>query len=171
MAIHASNSYNAEASINAWFRAAVNAYSWPAQFSAAPGVAIDEPDEVPDLPRFSLHHIPINRPARYQSSTATDAHKVTLAANYLEINIWVNRDEQHWRYQREQMRAFVEDLCIQTPVVNIQDYSDPDNPSSTAHYVTFGALDPQDTAPDPNEAIRRVRLLRRYDWYLYAAVS
>lgn len=163
--MHASNTFNVEASLNKWLYDTLTAMTKPAWLPAWTFVQNSPDDSELPTPAVSVHHLPISVRALYQGDNGGEGERVVAAAALLEVNVWVSRSAQNWVAQKRTLTAMVQDAFAGAATVIINDYyADAGNPAS--YRVVLRELETQQTGQDPNPAIDRVRMLIRYDWTL-----
>lgn len=162
---------NVEATLNAWMRDALQAFSLPAWLSSVT-VVYDAPQIAASLPCFSLIHIPVSVTDSFQGRWAGTT-KGARASGVLDVSCWVSRSRSaDWALQLRTMRDMVLSAALSSPVVIIQDYAGlaswSDTPAATAYKINLGDVTPTSTEADANPDVERARVLIDYH-YIYRA--
>lgn len=167
--MHATNTYNVTATINAALQTALNAISTPSWLSQ-PAVVFNWPEIVDRMPCFSIYHMPDTQSDNYQGRGDGAGNKTVRAAGMVEISAWVSRDLSHdWMAQLTYMKSMISSAYASLTVAVISDYTaTPAAPTATAFKVNFNNLTFVQTTADPNPAIQRARALVTYFWDLRA---
>lgn len=164
-AIATTSVFNAEATLNAWLRAGIQAYSLPSWLSATPTVTTNLPEAVASLPAFSVHHHSVNTYDRWQGRAVGDGKRGVLYVAIMEINAWVSRSNYNWQAQLRSMQDMVMTLFAETTEVPLKDYAtSQSNPTLTGYLIRLERLVTVSTAPDPNPDIERARMLLTYSF-------
>lgn len=166
-AVHATSTYNVEASINAYFKAAFTAMSRPSFLPTLPTFAENTPEVKANFPAFSFVHLPAGSLDIYQGRHAETTTKAMRDLGILDLSVWVTRNmNTNWNAQLRFMQAMIETAYLDSKGgVIINDYtSTPASPSATSFRVTFNDLDIVVVTPDVNPDIERRRVLIKYQW-------
>lgn len=171
--MHVTNDFNVEASINAALVTALAAITPPAWFTA-PVVVFDWPEITANTPCFSIIHMPNTLSDVYQGRGDGAGNSTVSANGMLEVSAWVSRDQKYngqdiWVPRLRFMDSMISSVYAATPIILIKDYSvTPAAPTGTGYKVDIRNLMFEQTADDPNPAIRRRRALITYHWNLRA---
>lgn len=158
--------YNAEASLNAWLTAQLQAVTRPSWLATMPPVVRHVPEVTASLPAFSITHLPVSFDPEWQGSIASSSGgKGALNTQIMEVDAWVKRADVNWLAQLRTMQDMVMTALVNTSSVVIQDYEDSQTaPADTAYLVRLRDARVVATAPDPNPDIERRRILVTVEW-------
>lgn len=164
--VHATNTYNVEASINKYFKDAFTVMTRPSFLPALPYFAENTPEVKANFPAFSFVHLPSGSLDIYQGRGITETTKGMRDLGILDLSAWVIRSATSWNAQLRFMQAMIETAYIDSRGgVVIKDYATSiSNPQATNYRVTFNDLDVVITSPDPNVDVERRRILIKYQW-------
>lgn len=165
--VHATSTYNVEASINKYFKDALTALTRPAAlFTAMPALVENMPEAVASLPAFSFEHLPAGSLDIYQGRNAEANTRAARELGILDLSAWVSRKNGQFVGQLRFMQAMIVTAYLDSRGgVVIKDYaSNVSNPSAVAFRVTFVDLDVVSVSDDPNPDVRRRRCLVKYQW-------
>lgn len=166
-ALHATNRFNVEATLNKWLfdsLAAITLPSWITSYSFVQNM----PESELKTPSFSVHHFQVSNLDLWQGRNAEVSTKAVRAVGLMEINIWVNRDANTaWNAQLRFMEGMVDDVYVANPTVVIDDYvNNTSAPDAVTYKIDLGNMNKYETAPDLNPNIMRRRMQIRYEWSL-----
>ena len=164
--VHVTSTYNVEASINAYFKAAFTAISRPSFLPALPYFAENTPEVKANFPAFSFVHLPAGSMDVYQGRNAEAGARAVRDLGILDLSVWVIRTAANWNAQLRFMQAMVETAYMDSRGgVIVKDYTTtPATPSASSYRATFNDLDVVIVSPDANPDIERRRLLVKYQW-------
>lgn len=166
--VHATNTYNVEASINAYFKAAFTAMTRISQLPTLPFFAENTPEVKANFPAFSFVHLPSGSLDIYMGRAVTESTKGMRDLGILDLSAWVTRGNSNtsWNAQLRFMQAMIETAYLDSGGgVVIKDYtSTPASPTATPYRVTFNDLDVVIVTPDSNPDVERRRCLVKYQW-------
>jgi hypothetical protein len=168
--IHATSTWNVEASLNAYFKTAFTNFTRPAAFNltALPRFVENTPEVTANLPAFSFFHIPVGGMDIYQGRQAEAGTSVLLMLGLLDISAWVSRSNTSWNAQLRGMHSMIESAYLDSKAgIRIKDYqTNPTNPQNVAYRIVLRDLDETAVSVDPNPDIERRRFLVKYQWHL-----
>lgn len=170
-AIHPASSFNAEASLNAWIAAALQAFSLPLWVSTLPPIIYDFPEVSATIPCFSAIHIPVGADPAYQGRSVGGTDKGERVTAIMEVSCWVSRTKAPtaWYPLLMFMRDAVLSAATAQRVVVISDYlSSLTAPPLTLYKITLDRALKVPVEHDPNPAVERERILIDYS-YIYRA--
>lgn len=190
------STFNAEASLNAWMSAALQAFAPTPQLPTTPAIVQDAPQIAASLPCFSLMHIPVSAEDLWEGRWAGESKGERVRA-ILDVSCWVSRKaSRDWLGQLRRMRDMALSAATSSTVVLISDYGAlpentvapaiaaiavqnflitgddgtwSDTPSSTVYKINIGGATLTPTEPDPNPDVERVRVLVDYDFVFRAS--
>ena len=164
--VHATNTYNVEASINTYFKAAFTAMTRPTFLPTPIPTAENTPEVTASLPTFSFVHLPAGSLDIFQGRHATETLTAMRDLGILDLSVWVSRKNVNFMAQLRFMQAMIETAYLDSKSgVIIKDYAtSATNPQATSFRVTFNDLDIVVVADDPNPDILRRRCLVKYQW-------
>lgn len=168
--VHATNSFNVEASINDAYKTALLAITLPS-FLPSVSVVFNWPEIEANLPCFSIVHFTGSSSDRYQGRVDTNTTSVMYNTGILEISAWVSRDQKVngqdvWAAQIAFMKSMIEAVHTRTSVIRLSDYtSNPASPSTVNYKINISDLNEVQVAEDVNPSIRRKRFLINYNWH------
>lgn len=172
--MHATNTSNVEATLNAHFRAALNAISLPSYFSSTITVTQNWSEIEAVLPCFSFHHLPVTKVDRWQGrNSGVEGVSAVRSHALMEVSAWVSRDQKVsgqdvWQARLRWMQSMIEEVYIQAKSIVIKDFTAPAAPVATLFIIRTSDLAPIQTAPDQNPAIERRKFQMSYNWELRA---
>lgn len=163
--VHATNTYNVEASINKYFKDALTALSRPSNITL-PTMVENTPEVTANLPSFSFVHLPAGSLDIYMGRIAEVGTRAMRDLSILDLSAWVSRKSINWNAQLRFMQAMIETVYLDSGGgIVIKDYtSTPASPTATSYRVVFNDLDIVVVSPDPNPDIERRRCLVKYQW-------
>lgn len=167
--LHPANTFNVEASINAWFVAQVAAVVKPAWLPQV-AVVFNMPETGISPPCISLFYLPGFTRNVYQGGHVGGGQKGARAATLLDVSCWVSRGalydgQEAWNAQLMTLRSIVEGVFAGAAPVVIRDYwSSLTNPSAAAYKVDVADFEAVATMHDPNPDIERARYVARLNW-------
>jgi hypothetical protein len=164
--VHVTNTYNVEASINAYFKAAFTAMTRPSFLSTLPSFAENTPETPASLPTFSFVHLPAGSMDIYQGRKAEPGAKAVRGLGILDIGAWVSRKNTSWNAQLRFMQSMIDTAYMDSGGgVIIRDYTvTPQTPTVSSYRAVFNDLDVVIVADDPNPDVMRRRVLVKYQW-------
>lgn len=164
--VHATNTYNVEATINKYFKDAFTAMSRPSFLPTLPYFAENTPEVKANFPAFGFVHLPSGSLDIYQGRNVTESTRGVRNLGILDLSAWVIRTASGWNAQLRFMQAMIETAYIDSRGgIVIKDYTTtPASPSATSYRVTFNDLDVVIVSPDANPDVERRRILIKYQW-------
>lgn len=165
--ITTSTSYNVEASLNEWLRAALTAFTRPSWLTSMPAIVYDAPQETAVMPCFSFMHIPVAILTNaYQGRNVGDGLKGGKSMGMMDVSCWVSRSKSpHYAAQLRTMADMVQSAVIADTAVVVMDYATSQTaPSSAGYKVDLGDITVTPTQPDPNPDVERIRILIDYSY-------
>jgi hypothetical protein len=164
--VHATTTYNVEASINAYFRTAFSSLSRPSFLPTPIPVTENMPEVTASLPSFSFVTIPAGALDIYQGRNVDNSTRGIRELGILDLSMWVSRKTINYMAQLRFMQGMITDAYIASKGgIVINDYtSTPASPSATSYRVTLCDLDFVVVTDDPNPDILRRRALVKYQW-------
>jgi hypothetical protein len=161
----ATSIFNAEASLNAWLKAGLEAIDRPAWLAAMPGMYANVQEAAAALPAYSFLHLPVNTYDRWQGRAVGGGLRGVDYVALLEVDAWVSRKARNWQAQLRTMQDMVYALYTETSEVEIDDYATTQNsPTGTGYLMRLTGLRGAATAPDENPDIERARMLLTYSF-------
>ena len=167
--MHATSSFNVEASINQALVTALNAISPPA-WLPQPAIVMDWPEIADSMPCFSIVHMPATFSDVYQGRNDAAGNSTTHAAGMMEVSAWVSRDQKYgsqdvWMPRLRFMASMIETVYTALAIIAIKDYTvSLTAPTSTGFRVAMRNMTFVQTAADPNPAVERRRATITYMW-------
>ena len=171
--LHATNTYNVEASVNAAIASALAAISLPVYLST-PAIVYDWPEITESTPCFSFAHFTDNQSDIYQGRGDGAGNITVRDVGLMEVSAWVSRDQRYnnqdvWSARLSTMAGMISKAVTSNAVILIRDYATSATaPARTGYKVNLGVAEFVQTAHDANPAIERRRALVRYWWDLRA---
>lgn len=163
-ALAQASAFNAEASLNAWMLAALQAYVLPTWLPTMPAFVFDAPAVSANLPCFSLIHIPVDVEQRYQGRQVGAGKLGGRATGMFDVSCWVSRSlSPYWAAQLRTMRAMVISTA-QSQGIQLFDYAVPAAPVGTIYKVNIDGLKEVPTQADSNPDVMRARVLVDYSY-------
>jgi hypothetical protein len=164
--VHATNTYNVEATINAYFKAAFTAMTRPSFLPTLPAFAENTPEVKANFPAFSFVHLPAGSMDIYQGRNVTETLHGMRSLGILDLSAWVIRTAVSWNAQLRFMQGMIETAYIDSRGgIVIKDYAtSATSPQATAFRVTLADLDVVGTQADANPDVERRRALVKYQW-------
>lgn len=165
--IMTSTSFNVEASLNEWLRAALTAFTRPSWLSVMPGIVQDAPQTTAAMPCFSFLHIPVATLTNsYQGRNVGGGLKGGKSIGMMDVSCWVSRSKSpHYAAQLRTMADMVQSAAMSQTAVVVMDYASSQTaPSSAGYKVDIGDITETQTQPDPNPDVERVRILIDYSF-------
>lgn len=178
VAIHVTSSENVEATLNAWIKAGILAFSMPSYLSlSASNFVYTMPETGIVPPCYGVFHIPVITRNEWQGQKTGTEH-ANRATALMDINVYVSRvtstgaKNTNWTAQLRRMTAMVEQLkaAQSSASIIIKDYSVPAAPANTGYIVHLADLENIPVSPDINPSIERRRLQLRYWWIARTSV-
>lgn len=165
-AIHVTSTYNVEATLNAYFKAALQAFTVPEWLTQPLPVVMNTPEVTASLPAFSLSNISVGAMDMFQGRNAEANTRAMTSLGILEISAWVTRKNTSWVAQLRTMCSMIVGAYLDSKGgVILKDYqSNNANPSSVAYRIVLNDLDVVVVSNDPNPDIERRRYLVKYQW-------
>lgn len=166
-AIHVTSTYNVEATINAYFKTALQAFTLPSWLSSPVPVVMNAPVDPAALPAFSFTDISVGAMDAFQGRNAEANTRAMTNLGILEISAWVSRKSNAlWHQQLRTMCSMIESAYLDSKGgVVLKDYqSNNTNPSTVAYRIVLNDLDSVVVSPDPNVSVERRRYLIKYQW-------
>lgn len=175
--LHVTATPNIESSLNAHFAEHLGAIETPSYLaplrinSQTVRVVLDMPEVTLATPCFSFFHIGGGVSTVYQGSLETQDTTVGRAYGQIDISAWVKRDDlinnqRVWMAQLRYMQEMVNQVFLTWPNVPVKNYMNtPDYPLDTEYLVRLQNFSVVQTAPDPNPALERRRMLIAYWWH------
>ena len=176
MTLHDTSTFNIEPTLNAFFAREIGLYDKPVWLPTFVFV-YNTPEIEANLPCYSFDHLSGSVEDSYMGRVENDSTSVMKAYGILEVNAWVNRNQNYngqnvWHARLRWMASVVEEIVNKNARVPLMDYlSDPLYPADTGYLVTLERMQIVQTAQNPNPAVERKRLLIPYCWGLRASVS
>lgn len=164
--LHGSNTFNVEASLNAWVTRRLNEIERP-DWLADLHIITHYEDIPARLPCISITHLPVYRGGKWERGGEA-AH---LARAMLDANCWVSRSQTYagqnvWQARLRWMQSMVEQVFGAEQTVVIQDFDTSlVARQDTAFRVFFADMNVVQTGTDPNPDIERRRILINYRWF------
>lgn len=168
-ALHATSTYNVEASLNQWIVTKFATITLPLTVNYT--FEMLETDKLIATPSFSVTHRKASRDIAFQGHMATEAR------NIMQISAWVSRrtngvDNQVWLAQQRAMASMIEALFASPAQIRIQDYlSNPASPSNVDFIARTEVCEFLSLPHDPNPDIERVSANIVYWWHLRTNVT
>ena len=129
-------------------------------------INFDYPNQPLVFPSFSVTHLPSNEVQRYGGDGVGGGNKGVLETAIADISCWVDStNAQDYQMKLRQMVDMVKKLFRQNvdiPILGL--YSSVTAPSQTGYIVKVRSIRETPSSPDPNPAIKRVRILVSYNW-------
>lgn len=166
-AIHVTSTYNVEATLNNYFKTALQAFTLPSWLTQPVSVVMNTPEVIASLPAFSLTNISVGAMDIYQGRNAEPNTRAMTELGILEISAWVTRKTNpQWNAQLRTMCSMIESAYLDSKGgVILKDYqSNPSSPSNVAYRVVLNDLDIVVVSADSNPDIERRRYLIKYQW-------
>lgn len=169
--VHVTSTYNVEASINAYFKAAFTAMSRPAFLPSLPYFAENTPEVKANFPAFSFVHLPAGSMDLYMGRKAEPGTKAMRDLGILDLSVWVIRSAASWNAQLRFMQAMIETAYLDSNGgVIIKDYTTtPSTPTTSSYRAVFNDLDVVIVSADANPDVERRRCLVKYQWDVRSA--
>ena len=163
--VHATSTYNVEASINAYFKAAFTGMTRPSIITL-PSYVENMPEVTANLPSFSFETLPTGSMDIYMGRIVDVSTKGIRELGILDLSALVSRKSSNYMAQLRFMQGMITTAYIDSGGgVVIKDYtSTPGTPTATNFRVTFVDLNWVSVAVDPNPDILRRRGLVQYQW-------
>lgn len=164
--VHATSTYNVEASISAYFKAAFTAMSRPSFLPTLPYFAENTPEVKANFPAFSFVHLPAGSMDVYQGRNAEPNTNAMRGLGILDLSVWVIRTAANWSAQLRFMQSMIETAYLDSGGgIIIRDYTTtPASPSATNYRAVLNDLDIVVVSPDANPDVERRRCLVKYMW-------
>ncbi len=167
----ASNSFNAESSVNLWFAARLAEMPLPPFMPAMPNIVFQAQEIVPHLPCFALFHLPGNLDTSFMGGVVGDGLYGGRDMSIVEVSCYVSRNDEFWRAVQNTMRDMIKSLVVVNRIIPILDYyTDPIAPPETGYKVDLMGVTEVEVQDDPNPDVERARLLIE-TLYTYRASS
>jgi hypothetical protein len=132
------------------------------------------PDQPLNFPSFSVTHHASDPVMSFEGDRADGTYRGIRRQGSMEINCWVleiilNKDgsqtkNTQWMLQLQTMRDMVFKLLEQNRFIPLYDCSDPLNLVALNAVVTIKDIRETTLVPDPNPAVKRIRILATYRW-------
>jgi hypothetical protein len=173
---HPYGAYNATHSINAFIKnnLGVNApdwLNWSYGVSQPRSLTFDWPDQPLHFPSFAVTHHSSVPAISSEGDRADGQYKGIIRQGLMEVNCWVsqldektNEKNYQWAVQLQTMRDMVFLLFEKNRFISMYDYSNPASPTDLKALVRIKDMSEATVMPDPNPAVRRVRILITYRW-------
>ena len=170
--LHATSTYNVEASLNAWFKAKANGVTIPL-LTAPYTFEFNFTGKPIAPPCFSTNHAQISRANAYQGRGLGATEHGVSASNLMDISAWVLKaDGNSWQARLRQMAGIVEAVFASPASIQLTDYTTPGTPAAVTYKVNLMEYTAISTAEDnANPGIWRFRAQIRYEWTLRTNVS
>lgn len=137
--LSSASTFNAEATLNAWMQAALEAVTLPSHLDPLPALVFTVPQTTAIMPCFSLIHIPVDAVSPWQGRRAGEG-KGLRTRGILDVSCWVSRSASaNWLMQLRTMRDMVLSAVAGDVVVIIDDYAG-FPPNTVAPAITADAL-------------------------------
>lgn len=163
-ALHATSTYNVEASLNQWIVTKFATITLPLTVNYT--FEMLETDKELVTPSFSVTHQPATRDDVFEGRMAVEAR------NVMQVTAWVNRSNTAWLAQKRAMASMIEALFASPAVIQLSDYlSNPASPTPVTYVVRTEALGFLNLPHDPNLNIERVSANITYWWHLRTNVT
>lgn len=168
--ITTSTSFNVEASLNEWLRAALTAFTRPSWLTTMPGIVYDAPQTTASMPCFSFLHIPVATLDAYEGRNVGDGMKGAKSMGMMDVSCWVSRSKSvSYAAQLRTMADMVQSAAVAKTAVVVMDYATSlTAPSSAGYKVDIGDITVTPTQPDPNTDVERIRILIDYSYVFRA---
>ncbi len=161
--LHATSTFNVEATLNQWLQDGLAALTRPAWLPAYT-LVFNEPESTLSPPAFGIVHHPAGHDSVWMGNNPG-----VLAAGEIEITIIVARGPNA-NAQLKAMQSMVENVAAGETAMTIQDYlTAPSSPTPTTYQVTLGDLEIRESSPALNLDLLQRRLTLRYSWVLRSA--
>lgn len=133
------------------------------------------PDQPLSFPSFSVTHHSSDPLIYSEGDRADGTWKGTIRQGMMEINCWtlelvldkngnpVGKNNQ-WRVQLYTMRDMVYKLLQQNRFITLYDFTTPTAPTALAALIRIKDMRESSVLPDPNPAVKRLRILVSYVW-------
>lgn len=170
-ALKQADSFNAEASLNAWMQSSLQAFSLPNWLTTLPPIVYDYPEVSASIPCFSVVHLPVDIDSRFQGRNVGNGDKGGRATAMMDVSCWVSRSKafSSWYPQLMIMRDFVLSAANSTITVIIADYqSSLAAPPATNYKINIDKTSVVEVVHDTNPDVERKRILIDYS-YIYRA--
>ncbi len=161
--LHATNAFNAIATVNQHLNVTLAAISRPSCLPSYTTV-FTWPEKGITPPAISVHHRALYDNGKFQGRVVGLGETGVVSHNICELNAWVSRGDASWQAQLFTFQAMIRKCFIDTTTLIIQDYTTPGSPTATTYKVNIMGLEGLEVAPDPNPDIERARFLMRYNW-------
>lgn len=163
--LHATNAYNVQATLAAWFAAQLAAFTAPPTIPTTT-LILNIPETGLTPPVFSLNHLSVGNYDRWEGRNAGGLTGMDARA-ILDISAWVSRlSNPNWAQQLMIMSSMIQQIFTKTGVVVISDYSTPTAPVATTYKINLSDAIASPTPHDPNVDIERARYLVNYQWVI-----
>lgn len=170
-ALKQATSFNVEASLNEWMRAALAAFSLPAWITTLPTIVYDFPQVSAAIPCFSFVHLPVDIDSNFQGKNVGGGDKGGRATGIMDVSCWVSRSKapNSWYPILMILRDFVLSTAEATSTVVISDYQTSlSAPAATVYKINIDHAAVVEVVHDPNLDVERKRILIDYS-YVYRA--
>lgn len=161
-------SFNVEASLNEWMRAALTAFTLPSWIASLPPIVYDFPQVSASIPCFSISHLPVDIDSNFQGKNIGGGDKGGRATGILDISCWVSRSKapSSWYPILMTLRDFALSTAQNTNVVIIQDYqASLTAPAATVYKINIDHASVVEVVHDPNPDVERKRILIDYSYF------
>lgn len=165
VALHATSTYNVEATLNQWIITKFATITLPLTVNYT--FQMLQADTPLATPSFSVTHVNAVRAIAFQGHMATEAR------NIMQISAWVSRvNNPSWVAQLRAMASMIEALFASPAQIRIQDYlSTPASPSNVDFIARTEVCEFLNLPHDPNPDIERRSANIVYWWHLRTNVS
>lgn len=169
-ALHATSTYNVEATLNNWLKTQINTLT-VSLLTAPYTFVFTYPDVALAPPCFSTTHRAINRVGAYQGRVLGGGESGVSASNLMDISAWVKR-ESNWQARMRQMMSMIEAVFAGPGVIRLTDYTTPGTPTTANYKINLGNLEAISMDADTdNPGIMRSRAQIRYEWTLRTTIT
>lgn len=161
------NTFNVETSLNQWLseQLDLDKYAPPSFFSGFPGdkLILNMPEQPINVPAYSAHHLPIETMSPYQGRRTGINERGVWYEAFMEVNVWVSRNNVNWATEKRWMSAVLQDIVIATTYVQVTDWLSDYPMDNTVDYAIYiDRIDSRQTMPDANPDFERERFLIKY---------
>jgi len=158
------NTFNIEATLNAWLKTAIDGLDPPAFFSGFPSTRfiLNMPESPINVPAYSGHHLFIETEDAYQGRRG-DGGSALIYRAFFDVSVWVSRRNSNFTADKRWMCAALKDIVLGAKSVVLTDYLT-NYPASSAGEVKIyiDGIEARQTEQDVNPDIDRERFLILY---------